>query len=313
MLWVVLWVVPPAWAMAPDRPTEIDIIVVLSSDKPLYQRAFGSLQQSLPVDAHIVSYALSDWHNRAAGDLSNPPPLLIAVGTQAAEAILSSGVESPLLSIMVPSTTYQKLLMRYPAGENQTGGGQRAAIFMDQPPERQINFAKLIAPHAKTYGTLFDNTSQQLVAGLSQAAKAQSVAFKSRHLVDSDNPLKVLKKMYREIDMFISVPSQFMFNRSTAKWMLYLSLRNKKPLLGFSEDFVKAGALGAVYSTPEDIAREAGEWISEYQKSGQCTSASKFPRYFKVSVNQDVADAFNLTLDAEDVLKWELDKLELNQ
>ena len=301
-------------ARADDVRPPAEIIAVMSGDKPVYTAALAALQHNLPQHIQIHGYSLGDW--RKGGEAlraGKPGQIWVAIGAAAAAELLHQDAAKPTLSIMVPSTTYSRLLEQRPAAEGRNEQRRYAAIYMDQPAERQINLARLVQPDVKSIGTLFDEGSEKLARSLVVTALNSGLKFSALQLNEKDNPLVALREMYSQIDLYIAVPGEFIFNRSIAKWMLYLSLRNKKPLLGFSEEFVHAGALAAVYSTPQDIGRQAGELIGAYLETGRFDGASGFPAYFRVSVNRNVAGLLGLDLASDDLLTWELGKREMDR
>ncbi|MES9968078.1 MAG: hypothetical protein ABW074_12490, partial [Sedimenticola sp.] len=71
-----------------------------------------------------------------------------------------------------------------------------------------------------------------------------------------------------------------------------------------SAAYVKAGALAAVYSTPEDIGRQLAETIKEFLDSGgKRLPPPRFPSYFNISTNETVAKSLGLTLMNKELLR----------
>jgi len=75
-----------------------------------------------------------------------------------------------------------------------------------------------------------------------------------------DNPIKVLEPAIKRADVFIPVPDSRLINISTAKWILQLSYRYKVPVVAYSRAYLKAGALAAVYTSPENVAHRYLSW-----------------------------------------------------
>ncbi|NIB39438.1 hypothetical protein HBA55_07565 [Pseudomaricurvus alkylphenolicus] len=294
LLLVGMWVQADAMVPAAREAATASksITVVLSGDSGLYQRSLAALKRHLPTTMEVESLTLEQI---ASGERQlSANDFVVTVGAKAAEQVMATATEARQLSILLPSSTFYDLAKQYPQSAQRLDGGRLSAIFLDQPARRQLNLARLINPNLKAIGTLYDIRSQQLVQQLSEVAGGTDIEFRSRRLLPSDNPIAVLREMYRDIDVFLAVPGKYIFNRSTAKWMLYLSYRNRKPLLGFSEDYVTAGALAAVYSNPEQIAGEAGSWLQECLDSGKPLPPPSHPSIFSVSVNREVASRMGL-------------------
>ncbi len=101
--------------------------------------------------------------------------------------------------------------------------------------------------------------------------------------------------------MFLALPDQSVFNKATAKWSLYITLHDKKPLIGFSEKYVEAGALAAVYSTPTDIGKDAYNTLAAYLNTNILPDAHH-PTDFSVKTNVSSARALNIELPPENIL-----------
>ncbi len=282
----------------PDAKHLEQVDVILSGDQSLYDDAFNQLNKQLSQNFSINRYLLEDWENKLAGTslLSIPPSITIALGTSATRLLLKNPPKGGLLSLMVPSTTMEKILLEQPEAKERIRLKKMSAVYIDQPASRQINLIRLLTPNTKKLGTLADKSSQPLITKLATAANTCDMSFEHQQITEKDNPLLILRKLYQEIDVFLAVPDRFIFNRSIAKWMLHLSIRNKKPLIGFSEDFVNAGAMASLYSTSADITRQGAEWVYFYEKNGTFPKPASFPDYFSVSINQDVINTFGLKI-----------------
>ena len=290
-----------------------ELKVVVSGEAPIYKDTLLALIQNAPSGIAIKSYSLSEWDTEGAEPLLPASPTLpvIAIGSKATIKLLQQSQEQSVLSILTPSSTFSEWIKNNPRLAVKITEGKLAAIFMDQPARRQINLARLIAPKMQSMGTLYEERSQQLVVQLNSAAEANQINFKAKLLMPKDNPIVALRELYKDIDLFVAIPGRYIFNQSTAKWMLYLSYKYHKPLLGFSTAYVEAGALAAVHTTAEEISRQAMELIEEYQQVKKLPSSAVYPKYFSIKTNREVAEQLNITLDSDAVLELKLRNLEL--
>jgi ABC-type uncharacterized transport system substrate-binding protein len=72
--------------------------------------------------------------------------------------------------------------------------------------------------------------------------------------------------------------------------------RNRIPLIGFSAAYVKAGALAAIYSTPENIADQLAELTAQSLSAAGAVKQIISPKYFSVSINSRVARSLGVQL-----------------
>ena len=70
-----------------------------------------------------------------------------------------------------------------------------------------------------------------------------------------------LTKVLASADVILAMPDPMIFNNGTIHNILLAAYREERPLIGFSPAYVRAGALAAVYSTPQQIAHQIAETI----------------------------------------------------
>jgi len=278
-------------AVEPESMT--DVTVVLSEHGQVYQQVYEGIRSRLSPDINVHLEDITSW---------NPDPthgVHVGVGAAATRRLLDFPELSVRLGVLLPSYVLGSLLADNIQAQQAVETRRLSFIYLDQPGERQINFAKLIRPGLKSVGTIYDQSSEQIALQLKAAATETGLSFRMQSLSDQDNPVSVLRRMYADIDVFIAIPAAYIFNGATAKWMLYLSFQNGKPLLGFSSAYTGSGALASVYSDPDDIARQAAQWISNLTSADGTLPRSAYPDYFHVKINQRVAARLKLNnLDA---------------
>ena len=120
-----------------------------------------------------------------------------------------------------------------------------------------------------------------------------------RHRISDESQIgPSLDRLLETSDVLVALPDGQVFNRDTAMSILLTSYRYRRPVIGFSEAYVRAGAIAAVFSTPADIAHQAAEWLNELTDYTQLAGQIRAPRHFRITVNGRVAEA--LGLDQQD-------------
>jgi ABC-type uncharacterized transport system substrate-binding protein len=104
-------------------------------------------------------------------------------------------------------------------------------------------------------------------------------------------------------DLFIAINDPLALSRENAKWLLYVAYQKQVPVIGFSKTYVKAGAAAAVYSEPEQIARQSAELARDWgSSSGRCLPSPSHAKYFNVTINHAVSQSLGSSLHNEDEL-----------
>jgi putative ABC transport system substrate-binding protein len=279
---------------------ELPITILLSSNESAYRQVAGYLQEHhLNHEDLTVVKATNEYQS------SGQESLIIAVGTYALSVALSKTSDIPILATFIPRRSFEQLT---------SARGDRlqkiAAIYVDQPMDRQVKLIRTLLPKANTISTLFGDSSVKEQVHLERAALRFGLSVQSARLSSEDNPVNTINPLIMSSDLFLAIPDQGAFNRATAKWSLYLSLKHKKPLIGFSEKFVEAGALAAVFSTPDHIARQTHEWLSLFLNQEPLFNQA-FPRYFDVKVNLSTARSINIFTPSDAKIKAALEEVSL--
>lgn len=232
----------------------------------------------------------------AAGNVSagrKPPDLIIAVGVQALQQTAPLADRIPVLGVLVPRQAYQKIRDSTPPGH------ALSAITLDQPQSRQLALLHYLLPQAKQVGLLLGPSNAEL--GVQVGRDAQALQLKtSVRTIDSEAQLpSVLSQLLQDCDVLLATPDPLVYTRDTAQTILLTSYRHQKPVIGFSKAYVMAGALAAVYSTPEQIARQTADIIIQGASRASALPAAQSPQYFSVATNRQVARSLGITIDSE--------------
>ncbi len=276
-----------------------DPLVLLSEDSPIYRKvgsaihsAFGNPLEQLEARKLEPQRDLSDG-------------ITVAIGARACEQQLEHPLPPrSLICAFIPRATFSSLAQHF--GESELVRQQRlSAIYLDQPLERQIRLARLLVPRARSIGTMFGPVSVAERERFVSAAEIEQLSPVTLTLSTSDNPIEQLQPIVSQSDVFLALPDRALFNRSTAKWLLYATLQQQIPVIGFSRTYVEAGALAAVYTSPEQLGRQAGEQLLALVR-GEPLSPPSFPKYFSVSTNPVVARNLSLELPDRATLERQL-------
>lgn len=267
------------------------IAIITSSVNPQYSAVADRITQSASASVQIEQHALSDtnFHQLKAD-------LVITIGTDAFREALSALKNTPILASFLPRRTYAQLT------QNDSTNHLRSAVFIDHSMSKQLHLARLLAPEAKRLGTVFGNSSIEERLLLLLAAERWGFQIISQQLTPSENAVGKLQATIQGSELFLALPDQSAFNRASAKWALFISLKNRTPLLGFSEKYVEAGALAAVVSTPEQIGQQTAEALEFYLRSG-ALPVPAHPHYFSVAVNPSSALTLRTSLPSTQELE----------
>jgi hypothetical protein len=277
-----------AWAAGP-----ISVWLALSETGGAHAEAAAALQAELEkAQPGRIDWRVEHW---SQFNSSQPEPQwVVAVGTAAQrgmqELFASDTTPPPLLAILVPRLAFERI-----ADQRRLRAGSLSAVFLDQPPARQLELIRLALPAVRNVGILVSKESQDQGNVMEKAAQERGMQVAVSQ-VGQKGLFPALQALLPDIDVLLALPDPAVFNSQTAAGILTATYRRRMPLVGFSPAYVKAGALLAVYSTPAQVGTRGGELLRQ-ALSGKPLSPPQWPREFAVSINRDVARSLGFALN----------------
>ena len=189
--------------------------------------------------------------------------------------------------------------------------GKFSAIYLDQPLPRQLSLIRTILPRTDNVGILLGPSTQQQGPALSETARQLGFNPQLEYVGNERELVPGLRRTLNDSGVLLALPDPLVYNRETAQTILLTSYRHEKPVIGFSQAYVKAGALAAVFSSPAQIARQAAEIVREALSAQKIMlPEAQYPKYFSVDANPQVARSLGLNFEEESAIHEKLLKIE---
>ncbi len=275
------------------------VVVLSTQDVGPYQEVIAGFRQALTkqaataqIDVVSLQGNTQKAHEMVAEIKKQPPSLLVALGSLAAQAAVREGGETPILASMILAAD------ELPKSANAT------AVILDFPLETQFQWLQRILPGSATLGVLYhpqENVAK--VQAATRVAKGMGLTLIGRGVESPRDLPDAIENLFRSIDVLWGVADQTVMTPQTAEPILLASLRNKIPLVGLSTSWVKAGALYALDRNYSDIGLQCGELavkILSGTKAGSIPVTG--PRKVAYSLNLKTASLLNMELP-EDIIK----------
>lgn len=299
-----VWLLLALLATAPARAAEPpQVALVLSEAGGAYSELAQALRVHLaqgPAPVAVKTVAVSEWRGYAR---ENRPALVVAVGLSAAEAVARAGTGAPVLNLLLPKQTFDTLAGGRPVADYRNF----SAIYLDQPFGRQIDLIRYALPGRDKIGVLLGPASGHFLKPLLDAARKRNMKVVYQRVGSVDELVPRLRKVLDESDVLLALPDPLVFNRDTIQGVLLTTYRFQDPVIAFSPAYVRAGALAAVYTEPDQFGLQAAEIIERMATSGVWQlPPPRYAKYFSVSVNRQVARSLGLTVGNETVLDAKL-------
>jgi ABC-type uncharacterized transport system substrate-binding protein len=125
---------------------------------------------------------------------------------------------------------------------------------------------------------------------------AEAAGFVPR-IVDCAGPaqlLETLQLLRDRVDLVLCFPDAALYNSATIKPLVLASLRYRLPVIGFSESFVRAGAVAGVYLDFQDAGARAADLVRKVL-NGQTVPRLEGSRKCRIAVNQNITRLLGLS------------------
>jgi len=276
----------------------LKLAVVLSENGGAYQEysdALGVLLAGKNVTVNVTG-------------VESPLPasdLVITVGMKASLSVARTKAAA-MLAVLVPKDGFNLLFDDFSA-QAKSSTSTISAIYLDQPYKRQLDLIAAVLPRTRSIGVLY-STPPKEINKLRMLAESRKMVLNERVSASSSNLYSNLQSVMSSSEVLLALPDNEIYNASTIRNILLATYRNKLPLIGFSSAYVKAGALCAVFSTPQQIARQSINVIQEFAVTGRL-SAAQAPKEYDVAINEQVARSLGLNIRSATQLHNEIGAL----
>lgn len=306
----------PSQAAVPFR-----IIVVLSDDSAPYYETSDRFRETIErttghaVPVEFETVILGREESEAPPD-GPDPDLVVPVGTRAARTVKDWGGAYPVYNILITREVFGSV---YPdhASTRPMDGRRVSAVFLEQPLHRQFYFIRLVLPRLKHCGVLLSERPHRLITEMNAASAATDIELDVVRFDGSRKPVDSFRHVIESNEGILALPDSRVLSPNRAKWLLYMAYQHRVPVIGFSRAIVDAGALGAVYSTPAQIGRQAAENIIQIllEVRGQRDVVwrlpePRYPRYFEIAINHAVARSLSIDVKENQSIVQALTTLE---
>jgi len=276
-------------AVCPCAAATTDILVLQSHDSPPYQQMLSGFQTSLANRATTGKYdvetVLSGGEGIADILQSQHPRLIFAIGTPASRAALSTEHKIPIVTGLV--------LGFEDSPPNATG------ISLAFPATTHWLWLRRLLPDARRIAVIYDpRLGEPLFQTLVQQAKSENISLIAAPARAAEDLPVLLQQLPPQLDAIWAVDGVAAFNAVAVRELLLYSFRNRTPLIGMSEQWVKAGALYALDWDYADLGDQAADLVLAILVKGSLPNGlpTQAPRKVRLVFNGKTAEHMKLTV-----------------
>jgi ABC-type uncharacterized transport system substrate-binding protein len=146
-----------------------------------------------------------------------------------------------------------------------------------------------------TVGVLLTEASAHLEKPLRQAAQNAGLDIQLSQATGGQDAVRAINTL-NAAQVLLAVPDGRLYTPDTLRAVLESTYRRGLPVIGFSTATVTAGTLACAHADLDDIAADLIELIDSLPASGTPLPEARYPRYWRVAINDNVARSLGLTV-----------------
>ena len=272
----------PLLGVCESPPAVRSIVVVASLGVGAHRSAIEGIRAALgKSSSQIRIVELAEARSGLAARVRLAAPgtrVIIAVGSEALQIVEGEQPTVPVICTMLLRSTPEQYAAASPT----------ATISLDVSIQSLLARLKVLFPEKTRLGII----RNPALGGLNSAplpARSQLQGFTVRVVECSgaEQLLAALDSLQGQVDFVWCLPDGRLYNSATIKPLILASIEHRLPLIGFSENFTRAGAAVGIYPDFRDIGLQTGE-VARQVLDGQPLHAPEGPRRLRVAINQSV-------------------------
>ena len=265
-------------------------IVIISSSNSDYQvQTASKIREKLEANgARAIIISTDD----IVSSEKNIKTLYVAIGENAINSLYEYDSDAFVLRInhrMIPGTKYTSA---------------QSDLITAQPECRHIQLIKSLNPDWSTVAVLSSIGSLDITVELRKCTERQNLSLNVYTITKQSDLLETLETAIEHNRVLLAIADPFIYNSKTLKNILLTTYRHRMPVIGYSDSFVQAGAVAAIYTSPESIADKASDIIfGFFNNNWQFNKKIYSTDGFSISMNTQVATSLEITLPSEESIR----------
>ena len=271
------------------------VVIITSSNSSYQQQTAASIQDQLEATDTIIMIISTDDIISSA---QNVKTLYVAIGEHAINSLHEYDSNAFVLRISSTATGH-----KYTSAQSD--------FLTAQPDCRHIQLIKSINPGWSAAGLLSSIGSLDIAAALTKCAIRHNINLQVYAITDKSDLLITLENAVEDNKVLLAIPDPFIYNSNTVKNILLTAYRHRTPVIGYSESFVQAGAVAAVYTSPQAVGNMSAEIITGFFKNNwQFNKNIYITDDFSISTNTQVATSLDISLPDEESIRKSINRME---
>jgi putative tryptophan/tyrosine transport system substrate-binding protein len=267
------------------------LVISNNTDTPYRETIAGFKSQIGTATKHnITELSLAQIQTLSNAEFEGlKPDLIFTLGNESLKWVSLKTSRIPIVATMVlKDDTFKR-------ASNITG------VSLSYTLQTQVQWLKRFFPQQTSVAILYNPAEN---AGTVNEAKAisQQAGLKLVPIpVETPKELPyALEQLATNVELLLAIPDETVMSANTAREVLLASFRNKVPLIGLSENWVKSGAFYALSWDYSDLGKQCGDMAFKVLTGTPIsTIATNHPRKVAYTINAKIAAHMSIDIPSE--------------
>ena len=271
-------------AIGESESGAVEIAILKSSGISAYEQAIEGLKAAGPSGAIYPEYDmqgdLEQGKKLAKKIRASEASLVVAVGLKAALAAKLEIVDVPIVYMMILDPSKHNL-----TAPNMTG------TLLEIPADRQFKILRSFLPNLHRLGVLTNSTANTTkLKDMTAQAAASSFQLQEFPVESEKDVPQQLRSLLGSSDALWLVPDSTVLTNESIGFIIETSLARRVPIIGFSPEFTRLGALLSLSVSYGEVGRETGLLAKRILDGDRKLPAKPIPiERLKITVNLKTA------------------------
>ena len=279
------------WASLAGPALAREIAVLKSSDIAAYNQAVAGMRSEFPDSAvTITEYDMQ-------GDVARGRKLARKIRAADVNAVIAVGLKAALVAKLEIVDVPVIYCMVLDPGKYDLHAPNMTGITLQIPLERQLATMHSVLPRMKRIGVLYDpEKTGPIVEEARRLAKGLELELVERRVSSERYLPETLREVITKVDALWLLPDSTILTDDSLRFVLSTALDRSVPVIGFSSEFVRNGALIGLSVNSGDIGRQAGAMAKKILNGRSPASVAVSPDRLRFALNLKTARFLGLTL-----------------
>jgi putative ABC transport system substrate-binding protein len=280
--------------VAPDPAGAAEVAILKSADLAAYNQAIAGFKAAMPSSTVFSEYDMQ-------GDAARGQKFALRIRTSDAALVLAVGVRAAQVARMELPNVPVIFCMVLDPGKHDLKAPNMTGIRLEVPVERQFNAMRAVLPPLKRIGVLYDpEKTGGLVEEARSLVRPMGLELVARQVRTEKDVPGALRAVLPHVEALWLVPDSTVLTEDSLRFLLGSALDANVPVIGFSSELVRSGALIGLSVNYEDVGRQAGLLATKILIDTSRPFSTTFPpERVRLSLNLKTARFLGITIPPE--------------